>query len=217
MQGRWSSTRARTTPRTARRARSAWPCRSRAARPSPRTWRRRVDRTAPEVMRPACRERLSKRQPESNQRRIRVQAESNQSRIRVESESNQTHRSCHAPPKQRREIPRAHRDAPYKDVGRAHLWGSKAAVVSVCMQGRWSPRRSTPAARAPPTHPHTTARAMQERAARPPRTCGKRREGAVVSLCMHSTQEKAARPPRTSGVVLLLSSSGRSRGSCAVS
>jgi hypothetical protein len=178
-------------------------------------------------MRPACRERLSERQPESNQRRIRVESEANQSRtrgesesnqsrirgesesnqrrirveseanqsrirgesesnqsrirgesesnqgrIRVESESNQTHRSCHAPPKQRREIPRAHRDAPYKDVGRAHLWGSKAAVVSVCMQGRWSPRRSTPAARAPPTHPHTTARAMQERAARPPRTCG---------------------------------------------
>ena len=161
MQGRWSSTRARTTPRTARRARSAWPCRSRAARPSPRTWRRRVDRTAPEVMRTACRERLSERQTESKQRRIRG-----------ESEANQTHRSCHAPPKQRREIPRAHRDAPYKDVGRAHLWGSKAAVVSVCMQGRWSPRRSTPAARAPPTHPHTTARAMQERAARPPRTCG---------------------------------------------
>ena len=156
-------------------------------------------------------------EPESNQRRIRVESGSNQSRIRVESGSSQTHRSCHAPPKQRREIPRAHRDAPYKDVGRAHLWGSKAAVVSVCMQGRWSPRRSAPAARAPPTHPHTTARAMQERAARPPRTCGKRREGAVVNLCMHSTQEKAARPPRTSGVVLLLSSSGRSRGSCAVS
>ena len=159
MQGRWSSTRARTTPRTARRARSAWPCRSRAARPSPRTWRRRVDRTAPEAMRPACRERLSERQTESNQSRIRGESESKQSRIRVESESNQsrirvqtesnqrrirvqskanqseanqrrirvetesfqTHRSCHAPPKQRREIPRAHRDAPYKDVGRAHL------------------------------------------------------------------------------------------------
>ena len=124
----------------------------------------------------------------------RVEAEANQRRIRGESEANQTHRSCHAPPKQRREIPRAHRDAPYKDVGRAHLWGSKAAVVSVCMQGRWSPRRSTPAARAPPTHPHTTARAMQERAARPPRTCGEEEGGRRGELVHAFDTRKGSTP-----------------------